>query len=675
MAVSFFRRVIRQLRATSAHIAAFILFSGLLTYIFILYQPTKGPGDQQQLGWQSWEIVSPNTGSQKPVEDAVSSSSPLNNSTDWWDVEVNKESSLDTSSLPLTYWNPLLPHDTGLTEIAVTRCMIPPWYADVCWPKSTVADTSNKGKWVRVERNINWRSGPWYLNMYYRRTRCSTNRQIVSELRLLPKDGEGALPDRNSWYSAGTSVRDGVPGQPPLYLWWKLGPTLRGLNQNETRNLVTELDVVYGAGSPMYGFETLDPEVTAGRGGKVDPIRIAFRRGPPSIPRAPPLHVNRDGTYKILQVADLHFSVSHGKCRDTDRKPCEQGDDLTSDLLSTTLDAEKPDLVVFTGDQLNGQGTSWDSRSVLAKFATPVIERQIPWTAVFGNHDTETDMSRGFEMKHLTQLPYFVGEAGPEAVHGVGNFVLKVRSADASKTHLLTLYLLDSGSYDSGFFDFFGFVPTSYDYLKDTQIEWFLSESAKISPIKRPFVPDGARDLGNLWKRQAVLPSESRLAKPNAMMFFHIPLPEASSICLSCSIHGLTVPDIDPSTGKDLDVGQQLDGPGAAKKNAGFFVKALLNATEDDGGHGREVKVVGNGHCHVSENCRRVRGVWMCFGGGGSYSGYGKVGFDRRFRVYNISDYGETIQTYKRTEHGDIMDTLILTGVGAAPPYEGLRRT
>jgi hypothetical protein len=34
-------------------------------------------------------------------------------------------------------------------------------------------------------------------------------------------------------------------------------------------------------------------------------------------------------------------------------------------------------------------------------------------------------------MKHLTQLPYFVGEAGPAAVHGVGNFVLKVRSADA----------------------------------------------------------------------------------------------------------------------------------------------------------------------------------------------------------------------------------------------------
>ncbi|KAF8577708.1 Metallo-dependent phosphatase [Ramaria rubella] len=670
MAPSFISRLLRRLRAAGAHIAVFILFSGLLTYIFILYQPTKGPGDKQQLGWQSWEIVS--SSSQRPsTSEDVAVPAPLDNSTDWWDVEVDKETALDTSSLPLTYWNPLLPHDTGLTEIAITRCMIPPWYADICWPKSTQLETANKGKWVRVERNINWKSGSWYLNMYYRRTRSvktpmiffpylQANLWTVTDLRLLPEGGEALLSDRNSWYSAGTSIRDGVARQAPLYLWWKLGPTLRQLNRNETKNLITELDIVYGAGSPMYGFETLDPEVTAGRK-NVDPVRVAYRRGPPSIPRAPPLHFTRKGTYKILQVADLHFSVSHGRCRDTDRKPCDESDDLTSSLLATTLDAELPDLVVFSGDQLNGQGTSWDSRSVLAKFAIPVIERQIPWTVVFGNHDAETDMSRDFEMKHLTQLPYFVGNAGPPGVHGIGNFVLKVRSADPSKIHLLTLYMLDSGSYDTGFFDFFGFKPTSYDYLRDESsilTRWV----AKISPIQRPFVPDGTKDLGDIWKRQAAISpaSGSQLAKPNAMMFFHIPLPETYND-----------PDIDPISGKALDIGQQLEGSGAAKKNAGFFEKALLKAAETDEGYGREVKVVANGHCHVSENCRRVKGIWMCFGGGGSYSGYGKVGFDRRFRVYNISDYGETIKTYKRTEHGDIMDVSILSGKGAAPPYEG----
>lgn len=54
-----------------------------------------------------------------------------------------------------------------------------------------------------------------------------------------------------------------------------------------------------------------------------------------------------------------------------------------------------------------------------------------------------------------------------------------------------------------------------------------------------------------------------------------------------------------------------------------------------------------------------------------SYAGYGKITFDRRFRVYEISDYGETIRTYKRTEHDEIVDDMILVGKGAPPPYEG----
>jgi hypothetical protein len=44
--------------------------------------------------------------------------------------------------------------------------------------------------------------------------------------------------------------------------------------------------------------------------------------------------------------------------------------------------------------------------------------------------------------------------------------------------------------------------------------------------------------------------------------------------------------------------------------------------------------------------------------------------FDRRFRIFDISDYGETIRTYKRTEHDVILDEMILSGRGAVP-FEG----
>lgn len=44
-------------------------------------------------------------------------------------------------------------------------------------------------------------------------------------------------------------------------------------------------------------------------------------------------------------VADLHFSVGNGVCRDTLKVPCG-GDTDTLALMGEALDAEKPDLVV-----------------------------------------------------------------------------------------------------------------------------------------------------------------------------------------------------------------------------------------------------------------------------------------------------------------------------------------
>ena len=57
----------------------------------------------------------------------------------------------------------------------------------------------------------------------------------------------------------------------------------------------------------------------------------------------------------------------------------------------------------------------------------------------------------------------------------------------------------------------------------------------------------------------------------------------------------------------------------------------------------------------------------MCFDGGSSFSGYGDKGFDRRVRVYQISQYGEKIETYKRLSLGDIIDQQILVGSGSIP--------
>jgi hypothetical protein len=101
-------------------------------------------------------------------------------------------------------------------------------------------------------------------------------------------------------------------------------------------------------------------------------------------------------------------------------------------------------------------------------------------------------------------------------------------------------------------------------------------------------------------------------------MFFHIPLPEAYAPA-----------DFDSQLQRPLDVGSQLDGEGSSSHNGGFFYNGIKQAPEVEGpeSDGRtEVKILAHGHCHITDRCRRVSGIWQCFGGGSSYSGYGKEG-------------------------------------------------
>ncbi|KAJ7115908.1 Metallo-dependent phosphatase-like protein [Mycena epipterygia] len=673
MAPAAFARLGRWLRNVSVPVSTFISFSCMLIFIFILYQPTPGPGIIQRLGWQSWDVLSGATttnstdgvtaGSPQPVDTAEQ----MPDGVDWWNVTTEEQ--VDSASLPLDVWAPLLPHDTGLSEIAVTRCFVNPRLGSkLCDPESTTEKDAIRGKWVRVDRNLNYDAGYFagYLNIYYRRTRRQ-DINLITDIKLYSESESPPPAEVELWVKVPLSLRSGVTGVPPLYLWYKVGKTSGDMTAAERSNIVTELDVLYGDDIPWYGFEKLEPSTMLHRGA-IESTWLTMRRGVKPPPRAPPLHFSHDGRFKILQIADLHYSVTAGTCRDTPASlSCTGGSDnlTTTSLISTILAIEKPDLVVFTGDQLNGQGTSWDPKSVLAKFSRAVADQGIPWAAIFGNHDEETGyMSKEEQVKLMQALPYSLIERGPKDVHGVGNYVLKVRSADASKTHLLTLYFLDSGSYSKGFYNFWGwFTPTAYDWIRQSQIDWFLQESASINTIQRPFTPDTSKDFGHSWARQSsdqLTPQTNKLAKPNALMFFHIPLSETYDKADTSS------------TGRPLDIGiTGLEAKGNPKQSDGFFEKGILKALESDhvSNNVQEVKVIGHGHCHVTENCRRVKGVWFCFGGGGSYSGYGKLGFDRRFRIYDISDYGETIRTYKRTEHDgfqdSVVDNVVLVGKGA----------
>lgn len=134
-----------------------LVFSIILLALPLLSAP-RGPGRAQQIGWQSWDIVRYTKPKSAASEASTTEGDDLAGFLDdAWDDEF-------APSLPLDTWDPLKRHTTGITEIAAVPCMLPPWiYPSMCGPKTTPQEDKTLGKWVRVERDLNWKTGLWYL--------------------------------------------------------------------------------------------------------------------------------------------------------------------------------------------------------------------------------------------------------------------------------------------------------------------------------------------------------------------------------------------------------------------------------------------------------------------------------------------------------------------------------
>ncbi|MBQ6421104.1 MAG: metallophosphoesterase family protein [Clostridia bacterium] len=186
----------------------------------------------------------------------------------------------------------------------------------------------------------------------------------------------------------------------------------------------------------------------------------------------------QNGTFKIMQVADAQ--ELHAVSPDTVR------------LLKMALAAEKPDLVVFTGDQIYGiHPRLWSERSVrrvLTALLAPVVEAGVPFAVTFGNHDAESGIPNPAQAEIYAGFPgYTAGDR--RAADDPGTFRIPVYGADGRA--VLDVFAFDShGSAAAG----------GKNGVNEAQLGWF--------------------------KAQREAERTATLAPPPALVFQHIPVPE-----------------------------------------------------------------------------------------------------------------------------------------------------
>ena len=407
--------------------------------------------------------------------------------------------------------------------------------------------------------------------------------------------------------------------QRPGGIWLRRSKKSHG----DSSDAVTAVDVLFGADAvdPRPGWQVKNPGLLLSIDKSSAEPRLSIRHGQHKPPTKPQPRVRKDGRFKILQVSDMHLSTGLGLCRHEfpATAKCE-ADPRTIEFVSEVLDSEKPDLVVLSGDQVNGE-TAPDAQSAMFKMADLFVSRSIPFALIFGNHDDEGSLSRPELMGLAESLPYSLSEAGPARVDGTGNYVVEILARGTSHHSALTLYLLDTHSYSPDEAHYKG-----YDWLKPSQIAWFR---------------ETARSLHSSSAHKDYAHHHLDMA------FIHIPLPE------------YRVPEK-----KVPDSGDWLEPPTAPGFNSGFKDALVENG----------IFAVSCGHDHANDYCsidghsdpasvnteelgeeaksRAEKGkVWMCYAGGSGYGGYGGYGgYKRRIRIWDFDMNEGAVETWKRVD-------------------------
>lgn len=263
----------------------------------------------------------------------------------------------------------------------------------------------------------------------------------------------------------------------------------------------------------------------------------------PTTVREAPAHFGfrMNGTFRVMQLTDLHMTA-----------------DFRSDhlfpMLGQLIQYEQPDLIVITGDLIYAPC----DEVLWRRLGDFLASQNVPYAITLGNHDAER-IPRRKVYEIIRSLPLCVNAAFNPEGDRPGDFVIPIHAFDDAKATEAVLYVMDSNDYNADDHSYAGFEPA--------QVAWYEATSARIE-----------KKTGR---------------KPNALMFFHVPLHEfTEAVKTGCPLTGF-----------------RLENECPARDNSGMFDAVLRRG---------DVSGIFAGHDHANNYVTEYRGVALGFG---RYSG------------------------------------------------------
>ena len=307
-----------------------------------------------------------------------------------------------------------------------------------------------------------------------------------------------------------------------------------------------------------------------------------------------------DREIKVMHLTDIHIGGGF-MSKDVDEKALN--------AVATMVTAEKPDLVIATGDiafPVPYMAGTFNNYSGAKAFAKLMESLGVYWTVTFGNHDAEAysyfDREAMGKFYENEEYKHCLFSAGPETVDGFGNHVIEVKNSDGIITQAFVM--IDSQAYVKN--DIITSIRGHYDNIHDNQVEWYEAEIKRMNKENAEAIKAIQGDEnGGLWETYGTV---------KTLAFFHIPLVEMADAWYAFEEGGF----------KDTEDFKFIDGI------LGEVGRRIYCGLGDDNMFEKmlelgSTKAMFNGHDHYNSTTFEYKGIQFSYGYSIDYFAYAGI--------------------------------------------------